>query len=117
METGWEKLEGISERGVPLGVFAWRGRPRAFKFRVTYRAMVRGAEAPHEAGFCYCDLASARRCYRDMLLGLYRNRDVVGFAICLNRYAVGTWEDALYFEADGEEVAIPVHAITVRGTG
>lgn len=101
METGWEKLEGISDRGVPMGVVAWRGRPRTFKFRVTYRATVRGAEAPHEAGFCYCDLATARRCYRDMLLGLYRNREVLGFVICLNRVGAGTWEEAIYLECVG----------------
>ena len=106
METGVEKLEYISERGVPLGVVVWRGRPRAFKFRVTYRATVRGAVAPHEAGFCYYDLASARRCYRDMLLGLYRNRDLVAFAICLNRVGVQKWMDAIYFEGDGVLIGV-----------
>ena len=106
METGWEKLEYISDRGVPLAEVNWRGRPRTFKFRVTYQATVAGADKPHEAGFCYYDLVSARRCYRDMLLGLYRNRGVVGFAICLNRYGVGKWEDALYFEEDGVLIGV-----------
>ncbi len=101
METGWEKLEYISDRGVPPGIIAWGRKPRPFKFRVTYRATVTGADKPHEAGFCYYDLVSARRCYRNMLLGLYRNRDVMAFAICLNRVGVGKWEDALYFEQDG----------------
>jgi hypothetical protein len=95
-----EILERIAELATPQGDGRWERHPRPLKFRVTFRLLLPGKDAPHEESFSYQDLATAKRAYRDMLLGLYRARDIVAFAICLNRVGDGVWERAILREGE-----------------
>lgn len=101
METESETLEKIADMGIPKG-FGSSEYKRKFKFRVSYKVTVRGTEKTHVTGFSYYDLASARRCYRDILLALYRSREVGSFAICLNHYCSKPWEGPIHMEAVSE---------------
>lgn len=91
-------LEKIDDWGVPRDDGRFGKKVRPFKFRISYRLWLRGDAVLHAGEFCYFDLVAARRCYRDILLGLYRGREVVGFEICLNRVADVSWVSGILRE-------------------
>ena len=99
MET--ETLEKIEEMGTPKerGPLDFK---RKFKFRVSFRARMRGAAKPSEGSFSYFDYDTARRCYRKILLAFYRGKEVDAFAICLNRHGSKKWEEPLHMESGDE---------------
>jgi hypothetical protein len=97
MDTESVTLEKILDLGIPKGYDRFEFR-RKFKFRVTFRATVLGAAELRETSFAYYDLATARRCYRDILLALYKGRGIGSFAICLNHFGSGRWERPIYWE-------------------
>ncbi len=98
METESETLEKIADLGTPKG-FDRSEYKRKFKFSVSYKVTMRGTDKEHVSGFSYYDLVSARRCYRDILLALYKGREVESFVICLNHYGSKTWEKPIHLEA------------------
>ncbi len=101
MEDYGGTLERISDLGLPTGQGEFDDK-RKFKFRVTFRAMVRGDGDPRETSFSYYDLVSARRCYRDILLAFYKGREIESFAICLNHHGSGKWKNPIHTEALGK---------------
>jgi hypothetical protein len=97
MKTKEDTMEKIEDLGVPKG----HDRPefkRKFKYRVTFKANVRGTAKPSESSFAYHDLVSARKCYRDILLAFYKGKEIEGFAICLNRFDEPKWLNAIHRE-------------------
>ncbi len=101
METESETLEKISDMGIPKR-FERSEYKRKFKFRVSYKVSMRGTAIEHVTGFSYYDLVSARRCYRDILLALYKGREIESFAICLNHFGSKTWEKPIHMESVSE---------------
>jgi hypothetical protein len=98
METENETLEKILNLGIPKGFERYEYK-RKFKFTVTFKVAIRGAAKPKETNFSYYDLGSARKCYRDILLALYRGKDVRSFTICLNHYGAMTWQKPIFLDA------------------
>jgi hypothetical protein len=90
-------LERILDLGIPKGDDGFESG-RKFKFRVTFKATVRGEDAPTETSFAYNDLISARKCYRNILLALYKGREIAAFAICLNHFGSCRWEKPIHWE-------------------
>jgi hypothetical protein len=70
----------------------------AFKFRVTFWVISSGSKQIKQSGFSFHDLAEAKRCYRDTLLGLYKAKRVTSFSISLNRYRSKQWGNPIYME-------------------
>ncbi len=101
METESETLEKISDLGLPKGHREFDYK-RKFKFRVTFKATVRGAAKARESSFSYYDLVSARKCYRDILLAFYKGREIESFAVCLNHHGSKKWEKPIH-EESGED--------------
>ena len=101
METEIETLEKISDLGLPKGQREFDYK-RKFKFRVSFKATVRGAAKARESSFSYYDLVSARKCYRDILLAFYKGREIESFAVCLNHYGSKKWERPIHAEATDE---------------
>jgi hypothetical protein len=98
MKTENETLEKILDLGLPKGYDQPEYR-RKFKFMVTFKVAIKGVGKPKETNFSYYDLGSARKCYRDILLALYRGKDVGSFTICLNHYGAMTWQKPIFLEA------------------
>ena len=98
MSNDSETMEKINELGMPKG-FERHWDKRKFRFRVTFSATARGTARLQENSFAYYDLATARKCYRCILLAFYKSRDVEGFAICLNHYSSEKWMKAIHSEA------------------
>ncbi len=101
METESETLEKIADMGIPKG-FDSSEYKRKFKFRVTFKAKARDSAKAQESSFSYYDLATARRCYRDILLAFYKGKEIESFAICLNHYGSKKWEKPIHLEAVSE---------------
>jgi hypothetical protein len=98
MNTDNETLERILDLGIPKGHDGFECKHK-FKFRVTFRATVRGDGEPTETSFAYYDLVSARKCYRNILLAFYKGREISAFAICLNHFGSRKWERPIHSEA------------------
>ena len=87
--------------GLPKGQIKFDPK-RKFKFRVTFKATMRGAAKAKESSFSYYDLVSARKCYRDILLAFYKGREIESFAVCLNHHGSKKWEKPIH-EESGED--------------
>jgi hypothetical protein len=98
MRFNSETLEKISDLGIPKGFDEFEYK-RKFKYRVSFKAVVGDSGKPQECSFSYYDLASARRCYRKVLLALYRGKGIASFAICLNPFDLKKWEGAIHRES------------------
>ena len=73
-----------------------KGRP--YKFRVRWRLLLLGKPRATESGFNFVRLEDARKHYKDMLLSLYRRKDVASFTIILNRKRDAKWESPIHSE-------------------
>ena len=94
-----EKLEKIIDYGLPSGEPHRQHKERPLKFRVAMKALVEGESELQATSFAYHDLATARKCYRNILLALYKSREIKSYAICLNHYASQEWELAIFEES------------------
>lgn len=72
---------------------------KPFKFRVSYRLNPAGSEWTEEKSFSHLTLAQAKRHYKMIALGLYKNKKLRKWEICLNREQSQEWEYPLYFDA------------------
>lgn len=95
-----EAFDRITLLGLPKDDAVHSANEWPFKFRVTLEATVKGFDGELKSEFGYHGSALARRCYRNMLLGLYRSREIARFRICLNRMGDAKWENAILAEEE-----------------
>ena len=76
-----------------------------FKFRITCKMHFPAQQEvkptivrESEFEFRYATLEKARKNYKAILLGLYKKKELVGFAICLNRCRDRKWSKAIFKE-------------------
>jgi hypothetical protein len=69
-----------------------------YKFRISCKMTAQAKPKATEFEFHYPSLTLARKNYKAILLGLYRNRGLTGFSICLNRTRDRKWAHPIFVE-------------------
>lgn len=69
-----------------------------YKFRVSCKLRYNEIHSMREFEFQYPSLEQARKNYKIILLGLYKNKRVLTFSICLNRVRDKKWINAIFNE-------------------